>query len=93
MKDIILKELNDREKMDFSRFIENLKSHEMKIKVREEREPPKKKSIAFRASPSISEEDDSMDENGEEDFAMLVRKVGKIFYKKERMSKYRRSRP
>ena len=64
----------------------------MKMKVREERESPKKKAIAFRASPSIPEDDDLMDEDEEDEFAILVRKVGKLFYKKERMSNYRRSR-
>ena len=93
MKATTLKELNDREEMDFSSFIENLKTHEMEMKVREEREPPKKKAIASRASPSIQEEDDSMDENEEEDFAILARNIGKIFYKKGRMINYRRSRP
>ena len=38
------------------------------MKVREEREPPKKKSIAFRASRSIPEDEDFIDENKEEDF-------------------------
>ena len=70
-----LKELNNREKMDFSGFIKNLKTHEMQMKVREEREPPKK-AITFRASPSTLEED-SIDENEEEDFAMLIRKVAR----------------
>jgi len=32
-----LKELNDREEMDFSGFIRNLKTHEMEMKVRKER--------------------------------------------------------
>jgi len=41
--------------------------------------PSKKKSIAFRASPSIPKEEDSMDENKEEAFAMIIRKVGKMF--------------
>ena len=36
VKTITLKELNDKEEMDFSGFIENLKTHEMKMKVREE---------------------------------------------------------
>ena len=49
-KAITLKELNDREEIDFSDFIENLKTHEMEIKVREERETPKKKAIAFKAT-------------------------------------------
>ena len=64
----------------------------MKMKVRKEREPLKKKAIAFRATSSIPEEYDSMDEDEEDEFAMLVRKVEKMFYKKERMSNFRRSR-
>ena len=38
VKATTLKELNDREEMDFSGFIGNLKTHEMEMKVREERE-------------------------------------------------------
>ena len=49
-----LKELNDREEIDFSGFIGNLKTHEMGMKVHEEREPPMKKSTAFKATPSIA---------------------------------------
>ena len=70
--------------MDFSGFIENLKTHEMEMKVREEREPPKKKAITFRASPFIPKEEDSKNEIEEEDFAMLIRKVDKMFYNKEK---------
>ena len=77
VKATTLKELNNREEMNFSGFIRNLKTNEMEMKVREEREPLKKKAIAFRASLSISEED-SIDEN-EKNFAMLLRKVGKMF--------------
>jgi len=47
VKATTLKEPNDREEMDFSGFIRNLKTHEMEMKLREEREPLKKKSIAF----------------------------------------------
>ena len=36
VKAITFKELNDREEMDFSGFIGNLKIHKMKMKVREE---------------------------------------------------------
>ena len=43
----VLRELNDREKMDFSAYTENLKTHEMEIKVGEEKEPPKNKFIVF----------------------------------------------
>ena len=38
VKATTLKELNDRKEMDFSGFISNLKTHEMEMKVREERE-------------------------------------------------------
>ena len=77
--------------MDFSRFIRISRPMKKKMKVREEWEPPTKKSIIFRASLSIPEEEDSMDENEEEDFPLLIRKVGKMFYK-ERKSNFRRSR-
>ena len=70
---ITLKKLNDREEMDFSGFIENLKTHEMKMKVREERETPKKKAIPFKATPSSFDEEE-LSEDGDEDFAMLIRR-------------------
>ena len=82
-----LKELNDRKEIDFSGFIENLKTHEMKMKAREEREAPKKKVIALKATPSSFNEDESS-KNDDEDFAMLIRKVGKMFYKKGRQSNF-----
>ena len=34
-----------------------------------------------------------MDEGKEEDFTMLIRKIGKMFYKKGRMSNFQRKRP
>ena len=42
-----------------------------KFKVREGREPPKKKPTTFKVTPSIMEDDES-DEVKEEEFAMLV---------------------
>ena len=54
MKATTLKELNDMEGMDFSGFIKNLKNREIEMKVREEREPLKKKVFVFRASPFIT---------------------------------------
>ena len=69
LKATTLKELNDWEEIDFSRFIRNFKTHEMEMKVREERKPPKKKSIAFKATLSSIEESS---EDGDEDFAMLI---------------------
>ena len=38
--------------MDFSGLFGNLKTHEMEMKAREEREAPKKKALAFKAAPS-----------------------------------------
>ena len=73
--------MNDREEMDFSSFIGNLKTPDMEIKVLEEKEPTKKKSIAFKVTPSIVKNKESTDED-KEDFTMLIRKVGKMFYKK-----------
>ena len=78
--------------MDFSDFIDNLKTHEMKIKVREERETPKKKALGFKATPYSYDEEDSS-EDYDEDFAMLIKKVGKMFYKKGTQSNFRRERP
>ena len=54
----------------------------MKMKVRERREPPKKQFITFKATPLIAEEEEFMDEGAEEDFALLLREVGKKIYKK-----------
>ena len=67
-----LKKLNDREKMDFSGFIGNLKTHEIEMKVHGERERAyQEKSIAFKATPSSIEEEESS-KDGNEDFAMLI---------------------
>ena len=84
--------INDQEEMDFSGFFRNLKTHEMEMKVRGEREPTKKKSIACKATPSSIEEGESS-EDGDEDFTMLIRKVGRMFYMKGRQSNFRRGRP
>ena len=55
--------INDREEMKFSGFIGNLKTHEIKMKVRKERETPKKKVIAFKATPSTINEEDSFEDS------------------------------
>ena len=59
----------------------------MEMKVKEERETPKKKVIAFKATPLSFDEEESS-EDGDEDFAMLIRKVSKMFYKKGRQSNF-----
>jgi len=77
--------------MDFSSFIENLKTYEKEMKEREERETLKKKDIAFKTTPSSFDEEESSKDD-DEDFAILIRKVDKMFYKKERQSNFRRGR-
>ena len=89
VKTTTLKELNDREEMNFSGFIENFITLEMEMKVREERETLKKKAIAFKATPSSFDEEESS-KDGDEDFAMLIQKVGKMFCKKGRQRNFRR---
>ena len=67
--------------MNFSGFIGNLKTHEMKMKMREETETPKK-AIAFKATPStIDEEDSSKDRD--EDFACSLGEWAKYFIRRE----------
>ena len=53
-----MKELNDKEKMKLIGLIGNLKTHEMERKAREEMAPQKKKVIAFKSTPTISDDDD-----------------------------------
>ena len=65
VKATTFKELNDREEMDISGFISNLKTHEMEMNVREEKEAPKKKAIAFKATSSSFDEDESSEDYDE----------------------------
>jgi len=51
--------------------------------------PQKKKCIAFKATPCILEKDEETDEGDEDEYAMVVRKVGTMFYKQGKMSNYR----
>jgi len=74
--------------MDFSDFIGKLKTHDMEMKIREEREPQKRMNVTFKATPSIPEDEKFMNEDEEDEFSVLVRKVGKMFYKKGRMSNF-----
>ena len=74
--------------MDFSDFIGKLKTHDMEMKIPEERKPQKRMNVTFKATPSIPEDEKFMNEDEEDEFAMLVRKVGKMFYKKGRMSNF-----
>ena len=89
VKTTTLKELNDREEMDFSGFIRNLKTPEIKMELHRTHQ---KKSITFNATPLIVKDKESTDE-GEEDFTMLIGRVWKMFYKKGKKSNFRRTRP
>ena len=69
VKTTTLKELNDKEEIEIIRLIENLKTHEIERKGREEKAPQKKKTLAFKSIPTISDEDDEEDE----DLSILVK--------------------
>jgi len=69
VKATTLKELNDKENIEFIGIIGNLKTHEMERKAREEMTPQKKKMIAFKSTPTISDADD-VEENDKE-FSLL----------------------
>jgi len=71
VKATTLKELNDKEEMELIGLIDNLKTHEMERKAREETPPQKKKTIAFKSTLTIS--DDEEEEEDDEDLSLLVR--------------------
>jgi len=77
VKATTLKELNDKEKMELISFIGNFKTHEMERKAREEMAPQKKKMIAFKSIPTISDEDDE-EEDGE-NLSLLVKNIRRIY--------------
>ena len=58
VKATTLKELNDKEEMEIIDLIGNLKTNEMERKAREEMASQKKKVIAFKSTPTISDGDD-----------------------------------
>ena len=63
VKGTTLKELNDKEEMELIGLIGNLKTHEMERKVREEMAPQKKTMIAFKSTPTISDDNDEEENN------------------------------
>ena len=63
VKATTLKELNDKEEMDFTVYMGNLKIHEMEMKSREKREPQKKRDVSFKAFFSKSKEEEEDNEN------------------------------
>ena len=89
VKSITLKELNDKEEMDFMGLIGNLKTHEMERKVREDKVLPKKKNIAFKSSQILS---DDNEEDDDEEFSLLVKNVKRMFHKRGRFNNYKKTK-
>jgi len=86
VKSTTLKKLNDKEKMDFIGLIGNLKTHEMERQVREDKGPQKKKSIAFKASPTFSKDDEEFEQDDNEELSLLVKNVWRMFHKRGRFN-------
>ena len=74
-----MKELNDKEEINLIGLIGNLKTNEMERKTRKEMAPQKKKMIAFKSTPTISNDDD--EEEGDEEFSLLVKNVRRMYNK------------
>jgi len=66
-----LKEFNDKEEMNFTAFMKNLKTYEIEMKARKDRKPQKEDGIALKASskelkkksvvnPTTSEDDEEL---------------------------------
>ena len=77
VKSITLKELNDKEKMNFMGLIGNLKTNEMERKVREDKMLPKNKNIAFKSSQILLDDNEDIDneEDDDEELSLLVKNV------------------
>ena len=76
IKYITLKEINDKKEMELITLVCNLKTHEMERKAKEEMAPQKKKMIAFKSTPTISDNDD--EEENDEEFSLLVKNVRRM---------------
>ena len=57
----------------------NLKTHKMERKAREEMAPQTKKTIAFKSTPTIS--DDNGEEEDDEELSLLVKNVRRMYNK------------
>ena len=79
VKSTILKKLNDKEEMELISLIGNLNTHEMERKAREEMVPQKKKVIAFKTTPTFSDEVD--EEEDDEDLSHLMKNVRRMYNK------------
>ena len=66
--------------MELIGLIGNLKTHEIERKAREEKTPLKKKSLAFKFTPIISDDEDD-DQKDDDDLSFLVKNVRRIYNK------------
>jgi len=67
--------------MELISRIDNLKTHEMEKKARQEMAAQKKKTITFKSTPTIS--DNAEEEEDDEDLSLLVRNVRRMYNKKK----------
>ena len=74
-----LKELNDKEEIELISLSGNLKTDEMERKAREEMAPQKKKTIAFKSTPAIFDDDE--EEDVDKDLFLLIRNVRRMYNK------------
>ena len=74
-----LKELNDKKKMELICLNGNLKIHEREKKARDENAPQMKKSLTFKSTPTISDDEDD-DHKDDEDLS-LVKNVRRTYNK------------
>jgi len=90
VKSTTLKELNDKEKMDFMELIGNLKTHKMERKLREDKVLPKKKNIASRSTSIFSDDNEDIDneEDDDEELSFFIKNVKRMFYKRGKYNNY-----
>ena len=79
VKATTLNELNDKKEMKLIGLIGNLKTHEMKRKYIEEKAPQKKKTLAFKSTPTISDEDEKEDDD--KDLYLLIKNIRTMYTK------------
>ena len=65
--------------MELIGLIGNFKTHEMEMKAREKMAPQKKKTIAFKSTPTIS--DDEEEKEDDEDLSLIARNVRRMYNK------------
>jgi len=66
--------------MELIGLIGNLKAHKMEQKSRKKKAPQKKKVIAFKSTPTISDEEKE-DQEDDEDLSLLVKNVRRMYNK------------